>query len=125
MPNHYPNGAAAFQKDVQLCWTVAGAHACGQTDLDIGAPNAIVTPQAVAGLPSEGGALPAGTATSISTPSGTTLWNFTATPLPSSTAIRYAALPGAYTMFNTGIGFALSHTLAFDLARGTLYVTPT
>jgi hypothetical protein len=118
-PDRYPNGVPAYQKDVRLCWAVDAHRACGNTDLDIGAPTPVVTPAALPGLPSANGALAAGSRVTISGPGGRVLSRFTAS---GRHPVAYAALPGGYTDFNSGIEFAMRHRLAFDLRRGLLYV---
>jgi hypothetical protein len=55
----------------------------------------------------------------ISGPGGRVLSRFTAS---GRDPVAYAALPGGYTSFNSGIEFAMRHRLAFDLRRGLLYV---
>ena len=47
----YPNGVAAWAKDVELCWTAGSVGGCGPTDLDIGSPLTLLSRSAIPGLP--------------------------------------------------------------------------
>ncbi len=75
-PSTYPNGTAAWQKVVNLCWSLnAKEHGCGSTDFDLGSSETIIAPAAMAGLPASGTAdrgLPVTVTTPEGRPSGAT-----------------------------------------------------
>ena len=123
-PGRYPDGRPAWRKDVVLCWTVGTASGCGPTNLDTGAGSAVASPDVLPAGPRHGASAPAGTPVSIATRQGTILDAFTITATTPAGRLAYHRLLGP-TVFNTGIGFYLTHTVAWDVRAGQLLITPT
>jgi hypothetical protein len=120
-PSVYPNGVTAWQKDVDLCWTVDISRGCGATDLDSGTSETVVIPGAVTGVTGTG-VLAQGVAISVAPSSGQTLWSYTTTNTPGDGLTSVGALPGT-TRFNTGIGFFTTHVVGYDAKDGRILVT--
>jgi hypothetical protein len=121
-PSTYPNGVPAWQKDVNLCWSVGHLHAaCGSTDLDSGSPETVITPTGLPGLTTTG-ALAQGDPVAVSTPGGVAVWEFDATTVPGGGLTVVDQLPGT-TQFNTGIGFFTSFVVGYDAQKGEILVT--
>ena len=122
-PSSYPNGMPAWQKDVDLCWTLNDKeHGCGSTDLDLGNPQTVIAPGAIPGLPSGATADP-GLPISVTTAGGQSVWSYTATNTPGQGLTIVTALPGT-TQFNTGIGIFTTHMVGYDAVDGRILVTP-
>jgi predicted aspartyl protease len=122
----YPNGATAWAKDVQLCWTVGSANGCGATDLDIGSTDAMLAPSAIPGLPtgSKGEVASGHELTVAQTEGGTPLWSFTTGSTPSQDLAASSTDLGTTTQFNTGIAFFFANVVGYDNADGTLWIWP-
>ena len=120
-PATYPDGAPAFAKDVQLCWTIGNVvNTCGTTDLDTGAPRGMVDTTVYPGVQS-GSAVPAGQPVAVSTPDGQALWSFTTGTTPGQDELVVDSL-GSTTTFNTGLAFLFGRTVAFDYAGARLLI---
>jgi hypothetical protein len=115
----YPDGRPGWARDVDLCWSVAGARGCGATNLDTGAKQSVLPP----GPGHPGGALAPGSAVALSTPDGTPVWSYPSAPSPITAQPVYRRLFRP-TRYSTGIGIYLSHTVAWDLDTGHLLVSP-
>lgn len=123
-PTTYPDGAPAYAKDVQLCWTIgSAAPACGPTDLDIGNPNTALNSTTFAALDAGGDLLASGTGIVMGTTEKQTLWSFTSGQTQGQNVVELAAL-GANTEFNAGIEYFYANTVAFDYANGRLLLAP-
>jgi len=121
-PSTYPNGVPAWQKDVNLCWSVNDLHrGCGSTDLDTGTPETVITPTGLPGLTTTG-ALAQGNQVSVSTPGGQDLWDYPTTTTPGGGLTTIDQLPGT-TQFNTGIGFFTSFVVGYNAQKGLILVT--
>jgi|GEM_PF-2539371 len=116
-------GARFWDKDVNLCWTIASLpQACGPTDLDTGAPASLLNSSVVTDVASKDGILEPGQPIAVATPDGAALWSFqTGTTLGQDVATLEAL--GAETSYNTGIAFYFGHVVGFDWADGQLLVT--
>jgi len=122
-PSTYPNGMPAWQKDVDLCWTINNnQNGCGTTDLDTGTQAAVITPAGIPGLPA-GGSVNPGYPIAVSTPGGTPVWGYTSSTTPNDGLTVFGALPGP-TQFNTGIAFFTSHVVGYNAVGGQVLVTP-
>ena len=108
-------GASGWQKDLQLCWTYGtSSPVCGPTDLDIGQQDVTFNVSAFTpSLPT--GPQPAGTSVALAPPGGGALWSFTSGTTPSIDLVTVSSRLSAATMFNTGIGFFLGRTVAWDM----------
>jgi hypothetical protein len=121
-PSTYPNGVPAWQKDVNLCWTVNDLHrGCSTTDLDTGTPETVITPTGLPGIATTG-QLAQGDQISVSTPNGVAVWGYTTTDTPGGGLTVISPLPGT-TQFNTGIGFFTSFVVGYDAQKGVILVT--
>jgi hypothetical protein len=120
-PSVYPDGVAAWQKDVDLCWTVDISRGCGATDLDTGTTETVVIPGAVTGVTGTG-VVAQGVAVSAAPSGGQTLWSYTTNNTPGDGLTTVGALPGT-TRFNTGIGFFTTHVVGYDAKGGHILVT--
>jgi hypothetical protein len=121
-PSTYPNGVPAWQKDVNLCWSVNDLHrGCGSTDFDTGTPETVITPTGLPGLTTTG-QLAQGDQVSVSTPSGQDLWGYPTTNTAGGGLTVINQLPGT-TQFNTGIGFFTSFVVGYDAQKGAILVT--
>jgi hypothetical protein len=121
-PSVYPNGVPAWQKDVDLCWTIGtGRRGCGATDLDTGSPETVVIPGAVTGVTGTG-TVDQGVPVSVAPSGGGTLWSYSANNTPGDGLTVVGALPGT-TRFNTGIGFFTAHLVGYDAKSGHILVT--
>lgn len=121
----YPNGAKAWAKDVQLCWVVGSASACGPTDLDIGSVATELTPSDLPGAPVTKDVVNAGTPVTVSPKQGAApLWSFTAGTTVSQNLAAMSTGLGSATAFNTGIGFFFVNVVGFDSAHGQLLIWP-
>jgi predicted aspartyl protease len=122
----YPNGAKAWAKDVELCWTVALADGCGPTDLDIGNPMTILTPSAIPGVPAAGsGEVTSGSKVTVSPSQGASpLWSFTAGTTVSNDLTLAENGLGSATAFNTGIAFFFANVVGYDSANARLVFWP-
>jgi hypothetical protein len=120
-PSVYPNGVPAWEKDVDLCWTVGTGRGCGTTDLDTGAPETVVTPGAVTGVLGTG-VVDQGVPVSVALPDGATVWSYTTNDTAGDGLTLLGALPGI-TKFNTGIGFFTTHVVGYDAKGGHILIT--
>lgn len=108
-------GTAGWQKDLQLCWTYAGSSpVCGPTDLDIGQQDVTFSVSAFT-PPLPAGTQPAGRAVAVTTSGSNQLWSFTSGTTPSIDLVTVSSRLSAATMFNTGIGFFLGRSVAWDM----------
>lgn len=118
-----PAGYPAFQRPVNLCWTIgSAASTCGPTDLDTGSPSTILSQADYADLAPSGRLLPTPTPITVALPGGGPLWSFTS----GSTYAQDTAGVGdiGANRFNTGLGFFVGRTVAWDYEGGRLIVTP-
>jgi len=121
----YPNGAKAFAKDFQMCWTVGPASACGPTDLDIGSPHTVLTPSQVPTAPMSGDVVDTGTQVQVAAPDGgPVLWNLTAGTTAGKDLVEAKDELGPATAFNSGIAFFFANVVAWDVANDRLLVWP-
>jgi hypothetical protein len=119
----YPNGAKAFAKDFQMCWTVGSDTACGPTDLDIGSPHTVLTPSVVPSAPVTDEVVDSGTAVSVSaTQGGPPLWSLTAGTTVSDDMVESVDELGPSTDFNSGIAFFYANVVAWDMVDAQLLV---
>lgn len=120
----YPNGNPVFEKAIDLCWDVAGVTACMPTSLDSGAPAGTVfdVPGAsFGGLPRVGSVIQSGLPIDLSA-AGSPFANWTTGPPSDDLVVRDAA--ASFDRFNTGIGFFLGRSVAFDAVAGSVSVAP-
>ena len=124
VPNRYPSGAPGYQKDVDLCWSLAGGSPnCGATDMDIGTPAPIFDPTAVGNAPiTDNSLITPGTLVTATTPGGQPVWSYTAGTTAATNLTPLLAQ--GYTQFNTGINFFFSHTVTYDVAKGEFLLGP-
>jgi predicted aspartyl protease len=122
----YPNGATAWAKDVQLCWTVGSANGCGATDLDIGSTETMLSATAIPGLPTgSNGEVTSGHELTVAQTEGATpLWSFTTGSTPSLDLAASSTDLGTTTRFNTGIAFFFANVVGYDNADGQLWIWP-
>jgi hypothetical protein len=129
----YPNGLPAYLKGVDLCWTSAttacgtsnGASSSNLTVLDSGAPAPFIVPGNDIGMQ----------LTNISiaspppppSPGNQTVWSFPVTSSVSEYDAQYtnSTTTGAFTGFNTGIGFFYFNAVGWDVKDGQVQITPT
>jgi len=124
-PATYPGNVPAWDQGVQLCWAANGqTPACGSTLFDIGSPWASIDPISMPNLPKATppiAVLP-GTALSMSSSSGATVWSYSAGETPQS-GLTFL-LPTGSTPFVTGINFFFNRTVAYNISRGQIVVSP-
>lgn len=116
-----PAGYPAFQRPVNLCWTIgSAASACGPTDLDTGSPSTILSQADYSTLAPSGRLLADPTPISLALPGGDPLWSFTS----GSTYAQNTAGVGdiGSSRFNTGLAFFIGRTVAWDYPGGWLIV---
>jgi hypothetical protein len=119
----YPNGAKAYAKDFQMCWTVGSDTACGPTDLDIGSPHTVLTPSVVPSAPVTDDVVNTGTSVSVSvTQGGPSIWSLTAGTTVSQNMVESVDELGPSTDFNSGIAFFYANVVAWDVSGGQLLV---
>jgi Protein of unknown function (DUF3443) len=125
-PDAFPTGILPYQRDVTMCWSAGPAKSCGITDFDIGTPSTIVSPQSLPNAPTktESGAqiVTPGTTVAVQTPSGASVWRYTANLNYGNglTQITSSAGPG----FNSGIVPFFSHTIGWNLKSGRIVISP-
>jgi hypothetical protein len=120
-PSVYPNGVPAWEKDVDLCWTVDTGNGCGATDLDTGSPETVIIPGAVTSVLGTG-VVDQGVPVSVALPDGAAVWSYTTNNTAGDGLTVLGALPGI-TKFNTGIGFFTTHVVGYDAKSGHILVT--
>jgi hypothetical protein len=125
-PDAFPSGILPYRRDVTMCWTAGAARSCGITDFDIGTPSTIVSPQSLPNAPTktESGAkiITPGTTVSVRTPSGTSVWRYTAnlTYGHGLTQLTSSIGPG----FNSGIVPFYTHTIGRNMKTGRIVISP-
>lgn len=118
-----PSGYPAFLRQVDLCWTIGTAAAsCGPTDLDTGSPASLLSATDYTDLAASGKLLPSGTPVEVALPGGGQLWSFTTGSTFADDAVGVDDIGGS--RFNTGLGFFLDRTVAWDYTGGRLVVGP-
>ncbi len=118
-----PAGYPAFQRPVNLCWTIGSAASiCGPTDLDTGSPSTILSQADYADLAPSGRLLPTPTPITVALPGGGQLWSFTSGSTYAQDTAGVGDIGG--NRFNTGLGFFVGRTVAWDYDGGRLIVTP-
>jgi hypothetical protein len=125
-PDAFPSGILPYLRDVTMCWSAGAARSCGITDFDIGTPSTIVSPKSLPNAPTETESgeqiIAPGTAVSVQTPSGVSVWRYTANLNYGNglTQITSSAGPG----FNSGIVPFYTHTIGWNLKTGQIVISP-
>jgi hypothetical protein len=127
-PPKYRTGAAAYQRQVNVCWSFQAVRRCGRADFDIGTPTPNIAPlTGIRTIAVHGGRIVRpGIPVTVSTPSGAAIWRYT-------TNTQYGAgltqvFPGLQKLANlsfiTGITPFYSHTIGWDMQTGQMVISP-
>lgn len=120
-----PGGYPALQRSVPLCWTVGTTGpACGPTDIDAGSPSSILSGSQFSGVSASGKLIAAGTPVSVNVQNGPTLWSFTSGSTYADDTIGWVSTSLGANDYNTGLGFLIGRTVAWDYPAAQVLVGP-
>ena len=106
------------------CWTVGDlATSCGRTTFDTGSPSPALDAAAYRGAIAPGGrTFASGLRVSVSAPGHQPFWTFTTGSGPDDRLLAAPPVPGVFA--TTGSTVYLFASVAYDVVRGRLVVTP-
>jgi hypothetical protein len=120
-----PNGGPGYKRNVNMCWSTAGASKCETTDFDIGTPTTIIPPGALpVPTASQSGLkfVAPGTPISVRVPGGAVVWQYIANTDYGNGLTQISSSGGAGV--NAGIVPFYTHTIGWNVKTGQLVISP-